>query len=140
MRINHQVTIDDSELTFTFSTSPGPGGQNVNKVATRATLHFDLLNSPSLPEAARARLLAALGHRIDRNGCVRVTSSRYRSQSANKEDALERFRELAAAALTPKRVRRPTKPSRASRERRLEHKRRVSQRKSERRSRPGRDD
>ncbi|MBX3396312.1 MAG: aminoacyl-tRNA hydrolase [Phycisphaerae bacterium] len=139
MRINSQTIISDSELWFTFITSSGPGGQNVNKVATRANLHFDVANSRSLTDSAKQRVLAALGDRIDSSGVLHISASRYRSQSANKEDAIRRFVNLLAEALKPRKLRRPTRPTRASQERRLTQKRRSSDRKSARRP-PSRND
>lgn len=139
MRINAHTSISDSELWFTFVTSSGPGGQNVNKVATRAILHFDVANSRSLGEAARQRIVAALGDRIDSSGVLRISASRFRSQSANKEDATVRFVSLLVEALKPRKSRRPTRPTHASKERRLTQKRRTSERKSGRRP-PSRND
>ncbi|MBK8267804.1 MAG: aminoacyl-tRNA hydrolase [Planctomycetes bacterium] len=140
MQINQHVNIEDNEFSFTFTTSPGPGGQNVNKVATCATLKFNVRESGSLTVFQKNRIAAALANRIDRNGILRITSSRYRSQSANKQDAIERLAALLCAALKPRAVRRPTKPTKGSRERRLEAKRQNSSRKSARRPPPRHDD
>jgi ribosome-associated protein len=104
----------------------------VNKVETRVEAVWNLEASP-LPEATKARLRAALGARLAADGTLRVVSQRHRSQSRNREAAVERIRALVAAALRPRRVRRPTRPSEASKRRRLEDKKRRSKRKQERR-------
>ncbi len=138
IRINQRVAIDESEISFTFSRSSGPGGQNVNKVATRVTLLFKPADSRSLTELQRERVLHLLGPRLDKRGTLRIVASGHRSQSANREEAVHRFVTLLSIALRPRRTRRPTKPSAASRERRLTEKRHRSGRKSSRKGiRPG---
>ncbi len=117
------MLIPSSELTFKTSRSSGPGGQNVNKVETKVTLLFDLDNSPSLSDEQRATIRAAYPGRINKEGILRVTSSKHRSQSANRQAATERFHQLIADALTPTRPRRPTKPSKRAETKRLEEKR-----------------
>ncbi len=131
-RINNNLVIDDAELRFTFTTSPGPGGQNVNKVATRANLSWDVAQSPSLSDAQRARLLHELANRLDSAGALKISSSKHRSQSQNKQDAIDRLIALVAAALKPRKKRRPTRPTKGSKERRLKEKRIRSERKSNR--------
>lgn len=127
------VTIPRTHLRFEFSRSGGPGGQNVNKVSTRATLLFDLGNSRALTETQREVIRRMLGGRISGEGIMRVVSSKHRTQAANREAAVERFIELLTAALTPRRRRRKTKvPARAHAERR-DDKARRSQKKSLRR-------
>ena len=133
IRITHNLSIDEGELRFTFTRSPGPGGQNVNKVATAATLWFDLGNSRGLTDEQKTRLLAALGRRINKDGTLRIEAHRHRTQAANRQAALVRFADLLAEALRPRRVRRKTRPTAASRERRLAGKAHRSLRKSERR-------
>jgi len=112
------------EIAFTASRSRGPGGQNVNKVETRVTLHFDVLGSPSLTADQKERLLTRLKTRINKDGVLRVSSQQARTQAANREAALARFVELVRHALTPRRPRKRTGIPAASRERRLEAKKR----------------
>jgi len=102
--------------------SPGPGGQNVNKVASAAQLHFDLMHSPSLPEPMRHRAAALAGSRLTTDGVIVITANRYRNQPQNRDDAIERLVALLRAALTPPKPRRPTRPTLASKRRRLEAK------------------
>jgi ribosome-associated protein len=128
--------IPEEELAFTTGPSSGPGGQNVNRVQTRATLSFDVAGSPSLSDEQRQRIAERLGSRISRAGLLRVTSQRHRSQAANRKAAVERFAELLADALSEDPERRPTKVPKAARRRRLEGKRRRSRIKRERRAPP----
>jgi ribosome-associated protein len=128
--IGQGIVIRAEELRFTVSRSSGPGGQNVNKVNTRARLWFDLGNSPSLDDAARARISAALGPRIGRDGAVALSSGRYRSLEANRHDCAARFRELLRKALIPPKKRVPTKPPPSAGKKRLEGKRRLKRRKA----------
>jgi len=113
------VAISEAELTFTASRSGGPGGQNVNKVATRVTLRFDVEASPSLSPDQKARILKRLATRISKGRILQVVSQRHRTQAANRRAALERFVELLRAALARETPRVPTRPSRSARERRL---------------------
>jgi ribosome-associated protein len=116
------IILKPSEIKLTFIASPGPGGQNVNKVATSAQLRFNVLHSPSLPEEVRARLLTLLGKRITGQGELIIKASRYRTQERNKQDALHRLCLLIKqAAILPKK-RKKTKPTFASKQRRLETK------------------
>ncbi len=128
-----ELIIDESELQFRFFHSSGPGGQNVNKVATAVQLRFDAAHSPSLSEPVRERLMDLAGSRMTKDGELIITSSRYRTQEANKEEAVRRLRMLLQEAARPPRKRRHTRPSRAAVERRLQHKRRHAIKKSERR-------
>lgn len=130
------VAIPLSEITFAFSRSSGPGGQNVNKVNTKVTLSFDALGSAALTAAQKARLQDAIPHRLGRDGVIHVSSQRHRTQRANREAALKRFAELLADALRPPTPRRKTRPPRAAAIRRVEEKRKRSARKAERRWRP----
>lgn len=130
--INDDITIPGSELSWTAVTSGGPGGQNVNKVATKVQLRWELAGSQALPDWARERLVALAGRKIDQAGNLLISSSTTRSQDRNLELARERLAELVRAALERPRVRRPTRPSRAARARRVETKRRISQKKASR--------
>jgi ribosome-associated protein len=136
VRINDQLVIPASELSFRFSRSSGPGGQHVQRSDTRVELLFDVAASPSLSEEQRARVRHRLGGYIDGEGVMRVVSSATRSQLDNREDAVQRFRALIAAALRVHRRRVPTKPSASAREQRLTAKRTRAQVKEMRR-RPG---
>jgi ribosome-associated protein len=130
--IDDHLAIPDEEVSFATSRSGGPGGQNVNKLETRVTVRFDLANSPSLSEEQKARLRERLATRITRDGVLQVTSQRHRSQGANREAAVERFAELLRENLREEPPRKKTRPSRAAKARRLDEKRRQSQRKRER--------
>ncbi len=131
-RINDQLSIDDAELSFTFARAGGPGGQNVNKLATSATLWWNVDGSASLSETQRATLRRALRGRIGSDGFLRVMCRRHRTQAANRRDAEARFVELLAEALRPRTPRRPTRPTASSQERRLETKARRSRLRRER--------
>ena len=127
MRITSSLRIPTSELRFRFSPSGGPGGQHANKVNTRVELRFDIAGSPSLGPRQRARLLERLGPEL------RVVADDERSQGRNRQLAVDRFRQRMAGALHVDPVRRPTRPSRGAKERRLTDKRRLSERKRNRR-------
>lgn len=124
--------IPEASLTFAFSTSPGPGGQNVNKLNTRATLWFDVDGSSALTPAERQRLREQLAGRISKEGRLRVVSSRFRTQAANRRAAVARFYELLSGALRPRKRRTATRPTASSKRRRLEEKRRQGRKKRER--------
>jgi ribosome-associated protein len=115
--------IGDGDFTFTFSRSGGPGGQNVNKVSTRVTLLFDLTACAALSDHERATIRRRLAGRVTKEDCVKVTSSRHRTQIANRGAAVDRLFELLADALTPPRPRKPTAVPRGQRRRRLQDKR-----------------
>lgn len=132
MRVTRSITIDETELTERFILASGPGGQNVNKVATAVELRFDFAHSKSLPEAVRARLATLAGKRLSAAGVLVITAQRFRSQPRNREDARERLATLIREAATPPKVRRATRPTRAAKRRRLEDKRQHSTRKRER--------
>jgi ribosome-associated protein len=121
--VDERLSIPLAELSFETSRAGGPGGQNVNKVESRVTIVFPVAGSPSLDEAQRARLVERLGSRISKAGLLRVSSQRHRTQAANREAALRRFAELLRDALAEDPERRPTRPSRAARRRRLDDKR-----------------
>lgn len=117
--INDSLSIPLAELRFTYARSSGPGGQHVNKVNTKVSLLFDVVSSPSLNESDRQRILDRLVTRIGKNGIMRVSSLKYRSQTANRQAALDRFVELLADALRKRKKRRATRPSSASKEKRI---------------------
>lgn len=126
------IFLDEKEIHFDFIQASGPGGQNVNKVATAVQLRFDVLHSRSLSEAVRQRLLQLAGNRINKEGELLINASRYRTQEANKEDAYKRLMALVGEAAKPLRRRNATRPTRASVERRLEYKRRHARKKQNR--------
>jgi ribosome-associated protein len=117
------LEVPDAELEFNYIRSPGPGGQNVNKVASAVQLRFNAGASTLLDEYARTRFATLAGRRLTRDGWLVLTAHRHRTQEANRRDALERLAELIAAARARPKPRRATKPSRGARERRLEGKR-----------------
>ena len=135
LEVSPALSIPDDELVERFVRSSGPGGQNVNKVATAVELRFDAANSPSLPEDWRARRLARRDRRITDEGVVVISAQRFRTQERNREDARERLAALLLAAGHVPKKRVATKPSRAAKERRLGAKRERSQVKTGRRSR-----
>jgi ribosome-associated protein len=135
LRVGH-ITIDDAELAERFVRSAGPGGQNVNKVATAVELRFDVANSPSLPEPVRARLLARRDRRMTGEGVLVLNAQRFRTQDRNRQDARERLAAFVEAGLHAPRPRVPTKPTKASKRRRLDAKR---ERSTIKRGRTGRD-
>lgn len=130
--INAGVSLPDEEIRFTFSRSSGPGGQNVNKVNSKATLWFDLENSPSLSDYQKNLIRQRLANRISGEGVLQVVAMQHRTQKANREEALRRFAELLAAALLVKPSRKKTRIGAGIRERRLQAKKRRSQLKTSR--------
>ena len=126
IRVDRRLLIPEDELTWTFTPSPGPGGQHANKTSTRAELAWDVNSSRVLDPEQRDRVTRALGRRIDSRGVLRVASSEHRSQLRNRDEARRRMAELVREALRPVRTRRPTRPTAAARERRLRTKRRRS--------------
>jgi ribosome-associated protein len=117
--ISELLALPDADLTFSAIRSPGPGGQNVNKVATAVQLRFDLQNSQVLNAGVKQRIRARAGHRLNDDGTLLFVARAHRSQERNRADALERLRQLILAALEPPRVRKATRPTKASKERRL---------------------
>jgi ribosome-associated protein len=132
LRVNDEVSIPLSELSFRFSRSSGPGGQHVQKSSTRVELLFDVANSPSLSDAQRSRVLKRLASYVDTAGVLHLTSQSERSQVRNREEVTSRFRSMMREALKRRKRRRPTRPSAESRERRLRKKKERSQIKKER--------
>jgi ribosome-associated protein len=124
IEITPSIAIAESELEEEFIRSPGPGGQNVNKVSSAVQLRFDVAHSPSLPEDVRQRLMTLAGRRLTTEGVLLITARRFRTQERNRQDARVRLIELVRRAAEPPKTRRPTRPSRAAKARRLEEKRR----------------
>jgi ribosome-associated protein len=133
MDIAPGIAIPDGELVFTFARSGGPGGQNVNKVASKAVLHWDLAANMSLPPEVKNRLRALQRHRVSTEGQLVIQGQRYRDQARNITDCCERLAEMVRQALHRPRPRKSTKPTRGSRERRLTAKKQQAQRKALRR-------
>jgi ribosome-associated protein len=134
--INCYLFLDESEIEESFVRASGPGGQNVNKVSTAVQLRFDLSGSRSLPEDVRERLARLAGRRLTRDGVIVLIAQRYRTQERNRQDALGRLVALIRRAAEPPTPRRPTKPSRAAKRRRLEAKSRRAAIKELRRTDP----
>ncbi|MBV9686476.1 MAG: aminoacyl-tRNA hydrolase [Alphaproteobacteria bacterium] len=137
--INRHLFLDDSEVEESFIRASGPGGQNVNKVSSAVQLRFDLSRSRSLPEEVRGRLARLAGRRLTRDDVIVITAQRYRTQERNRQDALDRLVALIRRAAVPPTGRRPTKPSAAAKERRLEAKARRATVKERRRATPERE-
>ena len=125
--IDDRISLADGEVSERFVRSPGPGGQNVNKVATAVQLRFDARGSRSLPEDVRARLLELAGARATKHGEIVIDAHRFRTRQQNREDALQRLASLVRRAATVAKPRKPTRPSPAAVQRRTEDKRRRSQ-------------
>lgn len=129
--------IPEDEISVTFVRSSGPGGQNVNKVATAAQLRFDVRNSPSLPDEVKQRLMRLAGRRMTADGVLVIEARRYREQERNRLDAITRLNQLVDQACQPPEVRRATRPTASSMRARLENKRRRGALKRVRRAKPG---
>jgi ribosome-associated protein len=137
IRITDKISIEDSEIEESFVRSSGPGGQNVNKLSTAVQLRFDVRRSPSLGNDVAIRLMRLAGKRMTKDGVLVIVAQRHRTQERNRADALDRLATLIREAATPPTPRKATKPTKASRERRLQGKGRRSQIKQLRRDRPG---
>ncbi|MBV9701315.1 MAG: aminoacyl-tRNA hydrolase [Methylobacteriaceae bacterium] len=122
IHISDKISLDENEIAETFVRASGPGGQNVNKVASAVQIRFDVRRSPSLPEDVRARLERLAGRRLTRDGVIVIDAQRFRTQERNRADALDRLVELVRRAAAAPMPRRPTRPTKASQERRLEGK------------------
>lgn len=122
IRITDTIAIDEREIEESFVRASGPGGQNVNKLATAVQLRFDVRHSPTLPEGVRARLQKLAGRRLTQDGVLMINAQRYRTQERNRQDALERLTALIERAARPATPRHATKPSLAAKRRRLESK------------------
>jgi len=127
IQITRTIKIDESEIQEHFIRASGPGGQNVNKVATTVQLRFDVANSRSLPDEVRKRLISLSGNRITGGGILIIEARRFRTQIRNREDATERLVKLIRRAAQRPQIRRKTRPTLASKKRRLESKRRSSE-------------
>lgn len=121
LEITPTFEIDESELQFDYVRASGPGGQNVNKVATAVQLRFDITKS-SLPEDAKARLTSLAGKRVSNEGVLLIEAKRFRAQEQNREDAIQRFVELVRKSLSKPKARTKTRPTKASKEKRLKEK------------------
>ena len=134
IRVNQAILVDEREIHLEFVRSSGPGGQNFNKVATSVQLRFDVENSPSLPEEIRHRMIRLGGKKITSEGVLIIEAKRFRTQEKNRQDAINRLITLISKASEKPKYRRKTKPTLASKKRRLDIKRHRSQTKTRRRS------
>ena len=132
IQINQNIVLDENEIQEEFVRSSGPGGQNVNRVSTAVQLRFDIVNSASLPEDVRRRLLRLGGSRVTRDGVLIIDARRFRTQEQNRRDARERLINLVRKAAEKPKPRRRTKPTAASKRKRIEAKRRRSRIKQQR--------
>lgn len=138
IQVTPSIAIDESEIEESFVRASGPGGQHVNKVSSAVEIRFDARRSPSLPNDVAIRLMKLAGSRLTQEGVVVITAQTHRSQKRNREEALERLLELIRQAAVRPQTRRPTKPTKASKERRLASKEKRSAIKAGR-SKPGAD-
>jgi ribosome-associated protein len=122
--VTERISLAENEISFSFIRSSGPGGQNVNKVATAVQLRFDVVESPSLPERVKTRLAKLAGRRLTGEGVIVIEARRFRTRERNRTDAQERLVALIRKAAKAEKKRRPTRPTKAAKESRLEDKRR----------------
>jgi len=139
LAVNGQIQIPGREMRLTFARSSGPGGQNVNKVNSKAVLRWNVAQTPSLPNDVKQRFLERFSQRISVGGEILLTSDRHRDQPRNVAECYQRLRQLILSVAVPPRQRRKSHPTRSSVERRLQNKKRIAQRKKQRRERPDRD-
>lgn len=135
LEVTPEIRVPLAELRFTFARSSGPGGQNVNKVNSKATLHWPVAASTGVPDDVRSRFLAAFGSQINKLGELVLQSQRYRDQERNIADCREKLRGMLRQVAQPPKRRKRTRPSRASKQRRLDNKKARSEAKSRRRDR-----
>jgi ribosome-associated protein len=140
LEVTPSIKIGESELHFDFVRASGPGGQNVNKVASAVQLHFDVRNSPSLEPEVKERLIKLAGSRMTSDGVLVIEAKRYRSQDQNREDAVKRLVALIQKALQEPAARKPSRPGRGARQKRLNEKKRRGELKRSRRYHPEEDE
>jgi ribosome-associated protein len=136
LRVTAHIALDEREIEEQFVRASGPGGQNVNKLSTAVQLRFDVRHSPSLPDDVRVRLEQLAGSRLTRDGVLVIIAQRHRTQARNRQDALDRLIDLIRHSAIAPVKRRPTRPTKASRERRIEGKKRRAGVKRLRRAKP----
>jgi ribosome-associated protein len=139
LRVTDKISIDDSELEESFVRASGPGGQNVNKVSSAVQLRFNVRQSPSLPNDVAVRLMKLAGSRLTKDGVIVIVAQAHRDQARNRAEARERLIDMIREAAVKPEIRRATKPTRASKQRRVEGKKHRGQIKSLRRAKPGHD-
>ena len=122
LEVNSKIAIPDDEFDISFARSSGPGGQNVNKTNSKAVLHWDVTNSPSLPWDVKARFLKSFASRLTTEGLIVIASDESRAQEANVKGCLEKLKAMILAVATPPKIRRPTKPTKSSQRARAENK------------------
>lgn len=130
LEISARLRIPEREFSFSFARSSGPGGQNVNKVNSKAIMHWNIASSPSIPADVRERFCQSFGNRLDQEGNVVVASDRYRDQQRNIDDCKEKLAEMLLQVAVPPKKRKATKPTRGAKERRIKGKKETSERKN----------